>query len=625
MPTDQPDLTTFKRKLAEKRIRDAELKAQKASKEAFDSDLVPSDEYNKSSEFEEMNKIIKNIDILEAYKRWCGKMTPVTKGNQVEGVKISCPVPSHPDKNPSAWINLDKQTWFCGGCQLGGDTYDLAAFHFNYPVPEYKKGAKFHELRKDMAKDFGYVFTQMPGNVTVVTAPEASTSEPEEEVELKPEVEAEIVNLFDDSDLNILLPTLDWKSLVPKETFLDAYMQATIVDDLPEEYHFWNGLLALGFALGRDVRLKESTPVFSNLFICTLGSTGSGKSRAKGYLDQLLLKALPYKHNEPKSKGVLIISAPASAEALIHGFDKTTPDPTNPNKEIAYSPVRGLVDFNELSSLMARTNRMGSALLPTLMQFYDMGEEISTVSVTHKEKKAHQAFASTITTSQPKSLRDMLKKSDTTSGFLNRWIFVSGKEKKRVAIGKIIIDMSQAVKPLQNIFGWAGSFTSSEYIEYSDEADKKFTKFFDEVIKPDQDKDETQLLKRTDLLMKKLMLLFTANRMLKVIPVEAVDEAIACYDYIVKSFGITADQIGNTLTDEIDKAVMYHAKREYDRSKKGVTLRMLSRSLAKRKYPRDLLIKTVDNLVKVGLLTIEQPREGVAGRPTIRYKYAGEG
>src|SRR3546814_6014676 len=71
-------------------------------------------------------------------------------------------------------------------------------------------------------------------------------------------------------------------------------MDATVKDDVPEEYHFWNGLLGLGFALGRDVSLMDFQPVYGNLFVCTLGRTGSGKSRAKGHLDRLLSTALPH-------------------------------------------------------------------------------------------------------------------------------------------------------------------------------------------------------------------------------------------------------------------------------------------------------------------------------------------
>src|SRR5687768_1442359 len=101
-----------------------------------------------------MDQVLEKISVIDAYNRWCRKMVPVVKGNQREGIKISCPIPGHTDNNPSAWISIDKQTWFCGGCQVGGDKYDIAAYWLGFPVPGYKDGSEFHKLRERMASDF---------------------------------------------------------------------------------------------------------------------------------------------------------------------------------------------------------------------------------------------------------------------------------------------------------------------------------------------------------------------------------------------------------------------------------------------------------------------------------------
>lgn len=620
----EPDLTTFQRKLAERRAaEEANRRKAQAEKQAnqieFDPDLIPSDEYERSDEDRAMDGVIESIDIIEAYRRWCGKMSPKVGGNRSEGIKISCPVPGHADKNPSAWINLDKQLWYCGACGIGGDAHDLAAFHFGYPVPEYKEGAKFHELRRRMAEDFGFTFTRMPGGVTVVTAPEPTTEEESEE----PKKEAEIIEMFDDSD-NTILPALDWRPIVPADTFLDAYMKATSLDDVPEEYHFWNGLIALGFALGRDVRLYDLVPVHANLFVCTLGPSGSGKSKARYHLDQLLSAALPHDWSDANSKGVRKVSAPGSAEVLIHNFQKPVADPSDTKRIAYYAPVRGLIDFNELSSLVGRTNRQGNVTIPTLMQFYDMENIISTSSMSHGAKEAHYPYASALTTTQPAALRGLLSRNDAASGFLNRWIFASGGEKQRYAIGGVRIDTTPAVKPLQDILGWSASFLADEMIQWSDEAAQAFTTFFHTQIMVDRKRDQSDLLTRMDLLLKKLILLFTANRRLKVVPVEAVNEAIACYDYLVASYNVISGEIGTSISTEVADAVLAYAKKEFDRAGKGITLSQLARSMRRRNYPNELLIKTCDSLVKIGFLKVEQANQNSVGRPTVRYRYVGE-
>jgi hypothetical protein len=623
------DLTTFRAKIEARKQREREERQAEQITPTFDADLVPEKE-SRSEADEELDRIIDKIDIIDAYNKWCGKMRPEVRGGQVEGIKISCPIPSHPDKDPSAWINLEKQTWFCGGCQVGGDAMDIAAYHFGYPVPGYKEGAKFHELRRDMAKSYGYTFHKLVDGNLYVSAPE---SEPEPTPEVPPhegilpedfepteEGAAKVVQLFEQmEDEDIVFPHLEWQEVVPEQTFLSEYMKACIQDDVTEEFHFWNGLIALGLALGRDVRLFDMVPVFGNLFVCTLGHSGSGKSKAKYHLEQLLVKALPYKQDDPGSKGVKKVSSPASAEVLVQSFQKLIPDPANP-KIVAYNaPVRGLIDYAELSGMIGRGNRMGSVLKPTMMQFYDMEPVISTVSLTSGNKEAKEPFACALTTTQPRALRDLLGRGDDSSGFLTRWVFATGPEKERVAIGGYRVDVTPAVGPLEDVVGWAGSFGADEMVQWSEEAAQLYTDFFHSTIEPDKRRAETELITRIDLTIKKLILLFTANLRLKTVPIESVEAAIKCYPYLTASYMIPAGQIGNTLQHEIREAVAYQARKHED----GISMSEIARALKRRKYPLDLMKKVIELMVSFGELEMKVTNVGKVGRPTEKFRYVG--
>jgi hypothetical protein len=614
------ELTPFARKLAEKRAqREAELRAAQ-KRQDHDADLIPEGDVRSDTDAE-MDRIIKGIDILDAYGRWCGKMRPDVRG-KTESIMISCPIPGHADKKPSAWINTDKQTWFCGGCNEGGDALDIAAYHFGYPVPGYKNGSVFHELRRSMAKDLGYTFTTLPGNVTEIIAPVGTVAVPEPTVDEAEETEEEeepasVVDLYDENDYEEtpFLP-LNWRSFVPKDTYLDAYMRATCVDDIPEEFHFWNGLIGLGFALGREVRLADFVPVYGNLFVCTIGRSGAGKSRARAHLDKLLTQALPHDWNNPGSKGVRRVSSPGSAEVLIHNFQKPVEDPSNPKKIAYYAAVRGMIDFNELSVLVGKAARSGNVTIPVMMQFYDMENVIATSSMTHGSKEAHQPFASALTTTQPRSLRNLITKADDASGFLNRWIFAPGTEKKRFAIGGIAVNMTPVVPYLDSIVGWAASFGTDELMEWDADAAERFTQFFHQRVELDKKKSQSDLIIRIDLVLKKLILLFAANRKERSASLQSVEDAISCYDYLISSFRIPEAQIGNTLQNEVSEAVLTTLKKNPN----GMTLNAIARSLHRRKYPQDLLLKTCDTLMKLGFITVETKKAGTVGRPSTRYK-----
>lgn len=575
-------------------------------------------EFGRSEQDRVIDDAIDSLSILDAYARFCGKMTP-NPGKKRDGIMISCPNPSHPDKNPSAWINLDKETWYCPGCDQGGDKYDIAAWYFGMPVPGYKDGENFHILRKKIAEDRGVSFVQtMTGKLLPVppAPPEPPRAESAPIVEPVEEPLATVTSITENYDDTEEIPQieLDWREIVPPQTFLDIWMRQTTIDDVPEEYHFWNGMVALGMALGRDTRLHDFRPVYGNLFVCILGRTGSGKSKSQFYLDSLLEQALPYDPKDDASKGALRLKAPASAEALIWAFDKRIEDKTG--KMLAVKPmVRGVVDFNELSSLVGRTSRMGSVLAPTLMEFYDANEKIATTSRTHGTESADNAFASCITTSQPESLRELLTSADANSGFLNRWFFAVGKEKTRTAIGGVRVDVTPAVEPLKRIQKW--SETVGE-LQWDQDAASRFTRFFHDKIEPVKKKDaRLHVLTRLDLLCKKLILLFAANMQTSMVTEDAVKQMEAMFDYLLECYSATGENFAGGEVNRLRDRVLGFAFRYQKKTGHGPTVGMINKRF--KEEDTILLQRTLKVMEQLEMLKPTPSPAGKAGRPAVYY------
>lgn len=619
------DLTKF-RAAIEKRRQEEAAKAVKPaypSEPTHDADLIPEAPYERSEQDKELDRVIDGISVIDAYRRWCGKSEVKVRGSQTEGIKVSCPVPGHRDEHPSAWLNTEKGTWFCAACDVGGDAYDIAAYHFG--ISDYKTGANFHELRRKMAGSLGYTFITPPGVSHPIPVPPAPEADPggEEGTDGESDGPSATVTALhpedEDDDIEIEFPTLDWRSIVEPNTFLDEYMQCTWMDDVPEEYHFWNGLIAIGLACGREVELFDRIPVLGNLFVCLLGNTGDGKSRSFTHLRKLLIKSLPHRWDDPNSKGTHIVQTPASAEVLIQNFSKPVPDPTNPKIISYYAPVRGLVDFNELSALVSRANRQGNAIKPALMEFYDGSPVIGTSSITSGKKEAWGAFASAFTTTQPRSLRDLMKRSDLDSGFLNRWIFASGKQKQRIAVGGTVINIDPAVKPLQDIHGWVGF---KKQLTWDEDAVKLFTDFFHSTVYPLQKKDDAGLLTRLDLTLKKLILLFTANQRLDSVPKEMVEKVIAMFKYLVSAYEIPAEHAGGNLQLEIRDELIRHIKRFTDAGKM-ITYREINHCIKRKKFPPEMVHKMLKILADMGEIEAQATNAGKVGRPTVRYRYVG--
>lgn len=601
---------------------------------------------------DDIDRVIGSVDIATMYSRWCGKSVPNINGKR-ESIMVSCPTPEHKDGNPSAWLNLDKGTWFCGGCQRGGDGYDIAAWHFGHPVPGYKQGAAFGALRKQMAESFGWVESRSPsgerylervgsGLETTPEPPANHVENPDENRET-PDQEptkpvqssggagetdvASPVRLVPDPD-NLDDPSeslpIDWRSIVPEDTFLDQWMKTMSVDDLPEEYYFWLGLMAIGLAAGNEAILADTPNVKSNLFVCLYGDTGIGKTRSVSFLMKLLHKALPYDENDYTSTGAALVAVPGSAEALIDSFSKPIPDPNDPKVVAAYGAVRGLVRFDELSNLMGRSNRVGSVIKPTLMEMYDSYDAIEIKSRGAGRVRAENHFVNAITTVQPKAIKDLLLQSDADSGFCNRWVFATGVPKQLISYRPTGIDIGPLVQPLQQLRQWTS--THKRRITLEGGALDVWNQFFDAVIEPIRNarrhgnKEDEPLLTRVDLLMKKLILLFCINENVDKPSPGLVESVIELFPYVERSYNMVIGQISLGPMSECRDEMIKIIERLEKKTGKPVKMREVKRRL-KNQFEPDLIVKTLEVMRRLGDLD-ECQTQGAAGPISFGYRLA---
>jgi len=649
--------TTLQRKVRERRERLAREQAETASSsgalhpggevDPAYSDLVPDADsaYERSDADLTIDRLIENLDIVEAYRKWIPKPIPPFSAAKREGIMVRCPRPDHRDNNPSAWINRDKGTWYCAGCGEGGDAMDLASFY--HGMGDYKHGKSFGELREKIAADLGYRIIKAPGvtNPPVVpSAPPAAAPEPVAETSTPPapplppapvsvpvavDVEggplATVTSIYgDDVEKDeIILPTLDWKPLIEEGTFLDTYMQHCIVDDVPEEYHFWSGLMAVSMACGRDVTLVDRKPVLGNLFMCIVGKSGAGKSRAISHLTELTGMALPYDHSDPMDRGVKTIPTPGSGEVLIHQFSKPIYDTSGAKPVIiGYAPVRGIVDFDELSAIVTRTNRQGSTLKTNLMQFFDGRKTVTSTSMTSGDLRAEHPYACVAAGVQPKALPDLVSDSDAVSGFLNRWLFVTGTPKKRTAIGGTVVDVRPCIPQLQEIHEWANG---RGMMSWSEEAADEFTRLFDERIDPLQQRDDTDLFTRIDLLCKKLCLLLSANELLEEVSRAVVLKVELIFNYLCEIWNIQAENLGNTDEKMCEERIIDLLKRKGPSQKDGSLQIGYIVQIVGKKYSRKMIEECLRRLASLHVIDSYIPPAPKVGRPPVpRYRLVND-
>lgn len=611
------------------------------SQPAFEADLVPDpgpvSTYQPTEEDLEIDTIVEGVGILDAYRRWCGKSDP-KPGKRTEGIKVSCPSPDHLDRDPSAWLNTDKDVGTCGGCGVGFDPFDIAAWKFGFPVPGYKQGKNFPDLKRAMAEDLGYTVTKTLSGQTIVSAPAAEDESDDDaqpgpgappatppssvlpasssaasgdaasgDEQDTPPTLSIVSPILEEETLEY--PTVPWRMLLDRSSFLRTWMDVTSKDDLPEEFYFWLGMAAVGFAAGRDVVLADNPQVRANMYLCLYGPTGQGKSRAIGALTSVLHEALPYDHDDENSTGTYLVPSPGSAEALVDAFSRPIEDN---GKIVGYGAVRGLVRFDELSTLMGRANRAGNPMKPTLMEFFDGYHDVEHKTRGMGHVKASGYFATTLTTTQPKAIRQLLVQADADSGFANRWVFAAGKSKERVSYGRSALELHRTIKPLQSLRAWSALTPGGRQLHLEGTALRIWDEFFHEVLTPAQEQDESNLLTRCDLLLKKCITLFCIDRMEATPSAETVEAALGLWPYLLESYGLVSPEVGIGEFEHIRTAVRNYVIGHEARHNKAPALRDITRGVARNKFPGDLLVKVIRTMVELDELEeiVTKPARG---------------
>lgn len=600
---------------------------------AFIPDLGPTEPTaNISPEQQALDGFIQLIKITDAYNRWANKGFVDARGRK-DSIKVRCPNPAHPDNHPSAWLNTEKNVYHCGACSMGGDLWDIAAWHFNFPVPGYKNDpTTFRALREKIGEDFGifiekgiagdyHVVQTTPPSVADVTPSTTAEYPPRE---LVPENLAYLPSGSEESErtrdeqlaANRKYPSIDWRNLVPTDTFLRAYLEATTVDDVPEEFHFWNGLLGIGMAVGGMRTLEDSPPVSANLFVCFVGSTGTGKSKGKRHLAVLLDQALPYHPDDQPPFGSQLLNGIQSGEVLIKQFQHPMIDPAT-NKVIGFWPgVRVIADFEELATLVGKGSRQGSTLKSVLMDMYDAPIRLSSTSMTHGNVVADYPFGSAVTTTQYDSIRNLITRSDDSSGFANRWTFATGVPKRQFSVNRVRVDLTRAAGILSGINIRA---RAPGTVTWDPQGEKAWDEFFHGELHQARTTSDMSIVQRLDLMLKKLFLLFAINENSDTVTESIVTRVISIFPHLMETYGVVESKISATEEGDDADRMLRHVDR-LTSSKRGPTSRELYNVMKSKSNSITKVRKLLENLVVLGLITeLTVPPGPAGGRPTKCY------
>lgn len=643
-------------------------------------DSLPADAApTESQDYErDLDRFIDSLSFKEAYEKFAGK-GPVAKWSGAdENNFVRCPSSRHEDKKPSTWFRISTKVWKCGGCDDGGGIIDLVGAAMGVSSSQERKGKNYHDIRRHIARAYGWqTFTRLDGTTGVVppsasvqpasvggkfaellraaspAAPAAreSPAEPAAAAEPGPRTavpqaaeptedrlelveSARVLHIapppLDDLDPLAVnedgtegIPDIPWREIFQDETFIRTYMEANCSDDSPEMYHLWSALLLLGMTTGRNVTLKDRTPVYGNLSVCMLGDSGWRKTRSRGPMFILLRDLMPYDPDEDIPEGVALVLNAKTGEGLTKAFARPLKETVKGQTiETLRGNVKGVAVFEELSELMSLGRRPGATIKEALMAGADCGN--SAMGGTTKAEGGYIAsdhYMSAWISTQPDRLEELLEKADKSSGFLNRWIFAAGTKKPRIQYGEHVdLDLRKAsmhYKLIRDQFRSLGVYS----MEMQGDALIEFNNFLNNEVYPAMDTGKTDMLARADLMIKKLTLLLTVNAGQVNVTVDIINQVRYFFPYLLETYRLIDVSVGRPTRGDLEAFILQVIRKWHEDTGEFIPMGKLKTKTRTnrlvKEFGGDAVHKALAVLKAWGDIEIHDP-EQKKGRPTQR-------
>lgn len=626
----------------------------------FDDDLIPEIEPDGVQD-DGLDVWLDRVGIIDAYNRWANKGIVVDKGKE-ESIKVRCPNPNHEDNHPSAWLNTRKGSGGIGMCRacgdMGFDKFQIFAWNKGLTPAGQKIESEFPEVRRAMASELGATIVEVGGKSSVLQDPplgdsrDASPASPEPDgdelgegdrpagatpplahhpllrkMHGEPEPEPAKDEVKEDGGASVhdiktklrvpLPPTvdagLDWESMLTPGTFLGTWMEKlTERTDVPHEYIFFNGMVALGAVCGRNVYFDESRHVYPNLMVLLFGDTSTGKSRSFDPLTYIVNQVDPYEDLDASKPptGTKMLGIFGSGESLIAGMRKQIVDPAT-TLPIETVGLNGLAKMEEFSLTMSMARRPGNSFKEYLMSIYDTGSAAHT-SLASGDLSVNDAFLQVVSTTQPEAVHEFLNRGDAFSGFLNRWVVVSGVNRRGrpLSIQPPLPDLSGQIRLLRDVKSWADKGHS---MRLEGDAFGLWDQFYAGGLR-DVQADGSPLLARWDLTLKKFMLILAANEGLNTPSKDIVTQVI---EYLFPYMRNVYMQFGEKMIDNdrervFDDSIQY-VMDHFKRHKEWPTVRDMKKSRVGKRHGGMKVVDACDWAAKMGLIL------KVVTKQTVRY------
>jgi hypothetical protein len=238
--------------------------------------------------------------------------------------------------------------------------------------------------------------------------------------------------------------------------YLQDYLYYYSENEVPESFNRWSALALLAATLGRKVWLDRGYfIVYPNIYVCLIGTAGSGKSTAKSFAKAIFIKEFPDLLISDSIQSREDIAEKMGSSDCLHTFKDPLTGIIN-----EYRPFFLIV--NELANFLSVDTRK---MVDFLVDIYDENY-FSTGFKNSASQRFINPFVTMLGCVPPQWIMDNLKYDLFSLGLGRRLILVHDEKRKLIsdpkppADGKPVFD--RVIKHLQEARKLVGQFTFSK-------------------------------------------------------------------------------------------------------------------------------------------------------------------
>lgn len=562
-----------------------------------------------------LKEYVKRLDPATAIDRLTVKL-PKPTSFKADGNKFRCPTVNHNDEHPSAWFSIDGK-WMCGGCGAAGADW----------ISLYQ--ASIGE------SDFSVVMDRLAVMFNMPSGRPTANVEPSDPSVAESVAASDVAEDFDLILPSATAPTLKVKNLLgdfedpSREDLISVMMRECLKDPtLSPEHVLGAAMTLLGLVVGPDVYLEDvQGRVRGNMFFIHCASSGDRKSATNRHLNRVI-EAIGDDIKRPGT-AFEVISGSKSGANLVRSVYEASGAPKSP------MPIKYMLWYDEISGFMANVRRQGEDIAEKLMEVFD-GDPLSHGAQTAGGRvTVKNQFGSMVGTLQTDRMGDVFKVVDNTSGFINRFEWLTGaplfddmEVYRRGAIEPVNYDAIKKAAIL--LREWATDLASipgvptvnSTSLNWSYDAEREYLEALEKHVMPIRRQD--LVLKRKDLYFKKYILLFALNDHAEEIRPDHIRKALSMIKFTARAsrfvFGSLEDSDATQLENRILELVTQATKKK--KVIKHIEIRKSTLRIANKVSERsgipaaDVYRRTYDAMLRTQMIEEVEVTSGTKGGKT---------